>query len=471
MVGQDTVWEEVLRRLRTELRRFHYDTFFGNSEPLLERNGIYYFVVHNLNEKKLMEKKYRERTIDLLREVREELKLPTDNLYVEYLTPEEADHFQAPAVKRPSVKKAGSPKQAARASRTVSETKTLALNPNHTFDSFVVGDSNEFAHAAAVAVAGRPGEVYNPLFLYGGAGLGKTHLMHAIGNELTQTHPELNIVYVTSETFTHELISMIRTGGSTENRQEFRDKYRTADVLMIDDIQFIAGKETTQDEFFHTFNALHGDGKQIILSSDRPPSELTQLEARMRTRFEWGLLADIHVPDYETRVAILMRKASEDAMMLPTDDEVFGYMAQQPNEDIRSLESALRRVSAYARLHNADRIDRPIAEAALREIYHSAAHKTVSAKLVCDVVSEYYDVTKEELLGPRRTKDIAFSRQVAMYILRQMTDMSLNKIAGHFGKKDHTTVMHAEKTISDAMRNNPDVKKDVEDLMAKLRNA
>lgn len=347
----------------------------------------------------------------------------------------------------------------------------LQLDPAHTFSSFVVGESNQFANAAAVAVANSPGRVYNPLFLYGGVGLGKTHLMHAIGNDILQKDPQKKIVYVTSETFTNELIFMIRSANSADRRQEFRNKYRKADILMIDDIQFIAGKDTTQDEFFHTFNDLHEQHKQIVISSDRPPKELNQLEERMRSRFEMGLIADIQPPDYGTRVAILQKKASERPDMLPFDNDVFHYIAEQPNANIRSLEGALTRVNMYARLHNASVIDVNTAKSALQEIFRSKQQRTITAQQVCDVVCEYFNVSEQELKGPRRTKDVAFARQVAMYALRHLTDLSLAKIAEFFGKKDHTTVMHAEKTVEKSMTENANVKREVDDVLAKLRNA
>lgn len=353
---------------------------------------------------------------------------------------------------------------------TPAGSETAQLDPRHTFGSFVVGESNKFASAAAHAVADSPGCVYNPLFLYGGVGLGKTHLMHAIGNQIRQSHPEKKIVYVTSETFTNELISMIRSTSSMDRRQEFRNKYRKADVLMIDDIQFIAGKDTTQDEFFHTFNELHGDHKQIIISSDRPPKDLNQLEERMRSRFEWGLIADIQLPDYETRVAILQQKASERPDMLPMDNDVFYYMAEQPNENIRSLEGALTRVNMYAELHQASRIDVSLAKAALQELYRSKQHHTVSPEQVVSVVCEYFGVPEEEVLGSRRTKDVAFARQVAMYIIRQLTELPLSKIAAHFHKKDHTTVIHAEKVLKKAMKDNAGTKREVDDVIARLRS-
>ncbi|MBD5561023.1 MAG: chromosomal replication initiator protein DnaA [Clostridia bacterium] len=354
---------------------------------------------------------------------------------------------------------------------------SAAINPEHTFDTFVVGESNMFASNAALAVANSPGLVYNPLFLYGGVGLGKTHLMHAIANAILRDDPTRKIVYVTSEKFTNELVNMIgRTNANIDMREQFRNKYRRVDVLMIDDIQFIAGKDKTQDEFFHTFNELQTANKQIIISSDRPPKELEQLEERIVSRFEQGLIADIKMPDYETRVAILMKKAErlQRPGSLPIRDEVFYYIASQPNANIRTLEGALKRVIAYTDLNRASLgtrfIDEDLARRALAELFASQKQKNVTPERVLDAVCEFYGVDEKNLRSPRKSKDIVFPRQVAMFIIRDMTELSYSKIAEFFGKKDHTTVMHAEEKIAKAMHSDANIKKDIDDLMARLRN-
>lgn len=361
--------------------------------------------------------------------------------------------------------------------RTADKSSSASINPEHTFESFVVGESNMFASNAALAVANSPGLVYNPLFLYGGVGLGKTHLMHAIANAILSDDPTRKIVYVTSEKFTNELINMIgRTNANNDMREQFRNKYRRVDVLMIDDIQFIAGKDKTQDEFFHTFNELQTANKQIIISSDRPPKELEQLEERIVSRFEQGLIADIKMPDYETRVAILMKKAErlQRPGSLPIQDEVFHYIANQPNANIRTLEGALKRVIAYADLNRASLSSRfigaDLARRALAELFASQKQKSITPQRVLDAVCEFYGVDEKNLRSPRKSKDIVFPRQVAMFIIRDMTELSYTKIAEFFGKKDHTTVMHAEEKIAKAMRSDANVKKDIEDLMARLRN-
>ena len=349
---------------------------------------------------------------------------------------------------------------------------TQGINPEHTFETFVVGESNMFASRAALAVANSPGFVYNPLFLYGGVGLGKTHLMHAIAKAILEQDASRKIVYVTSEKFTNELVNMIgRTNVNIDMREQFRNKYRRVDVLMIDDIQFIAGKDKTQDEFFHTFNELQTANKQIIISSDRPPKELQQLEERIVSRFEQGLIADIKMPDYETRVAILMKKAErlQRSGSLPIEDEVFHYIASQPN-NIRTLEGALMRVIAYASTMGSKRVDKNLTEKALADLFASQTQKNLTPERILQAVCDFYGVDEKTLRSSRKTKDIVFPRHVAMFVMRELTELSYSKIAEFFGKKDHTTVMHAEGKITSAMRADANVKKDIEDLMARLRN-
>ncbi|GIN64517.1 chromosomal replication initiator protein DnaA [Robertmurraya siralis] len=319
------------------------------------------------------------------------------------------------------------------------------LNPKNTFDTFVIGSGNRFAHAASLAVAEAPAKAYNPLFIYGGVGLGKTHLMHAIGHYVLEHNPSAKVVYLSSEKFTNEFINSIRDNKATE----FRNKYRKVDVLLIDDIQFLAGKESTQEEFFHTFNTLHEENKQIVISSDRPPKEIPTLEDRLRSRFEWGLITDITPPDLETRIAILRKKAKAEGLDIP--NEVMLYIANQIDSNIRELEGALIRVVAYSSLINKD-INADLAAEALKDIIPSSKPKIITILDIQQTVGEYFNVKLEDFKAKKRTKSVAFPRQIAMYLARELTDFSLPKIGEEFGGRDHTTVIHAHEKISNLMQ-------------------
>lgn len=324
------------------------------------------------------------------------------------------------------------------------------LNPKYTFDRFVVGNNNRFAHAAALAVAEAPVTSYNPLFIYGGVGLGKTHLMHAIGNEILRKNRNSNILYVTSEKFTNQLINAIK-----DNKNEsFRNKYRNIDVLLIDDIQFIAGKERIQEEFFHTFNALHESGKQIILSSDRPPKDIPLLEDRLKSRFEWGLIADISNPDYETRLAILRKKAQSDNIII--EDEILSNIATRIDSNIRELEGTLNKLIAKSSLTNSP-ITMEMAERAINDIV-SQQDKIISSEFIQETVAKYFNISAKDLKGSKRSNDIAFPRQIAMYLCRTVAQMSLPQIGKDFGKRDHTTVMHACNKIETEIKENQNTK-------------
>lgn len=336
------------------------------------------------------------------------------------------------------------------------------LNPKYRFDNFIIGNSNRFAHAASLAVAEAPSTTYNPLFLYGGVGLGKTHLMNAIGHYILENNPNAYVLYVTSEKFTNDLINSIKDG----TNEEFRNTYRKADVLLVDDIQFIAGKESTQEEFFHTFNALHEANKQIIVSSDNPPSEIPTLEDRLRSRFEWGLIADIQPPDYETRTAILRKKAEAENYNVP--DDVIAYMAQNIQSNIRKLEGALIRIYAYASLTNKKEVTLELAQEALKNLISN--NKKITINDIKEVVASYYNITVDELVSKRKTKNIAYPRQIAMYIARKLTDCSLPKIGDEFGGRDHSTVLHAYNKIKNDMEKSLDEKKNVDDLISMLNN-
>ncbi|MBS4030436.1 MAG: chromosomal replication initiator protein DnaA [Clostridiales bacterium] len=338
------------------------------------------------------------------------------------------------------------------------------LNPKYTFDTFVIGNSNRFAHAASLAVSEAPARAYNPLFIYGGVGLGKTHLMHAIGHHVIETTPSNKVVYLSSEKFTNEFINSIR-----DNRTvDFRNKYRNIDVLLIDDIQFLAGKEQTQEEFFHTFNALHENNKQIIISSDRPPKDIPTLEDRLRSRFEWGLITDIQSPDLETRIAILRKKASSEK--IPIGNDVMLYIADKIITNIRELEGAFIRVIAYSSLTNR-RIDVSLAEEALKGILDNRnKHKLITIEQIQKESAEHFAVKPEELKAKKRTKNVALPRHVAMYLARELTDASLPKIGEEFGGRDHTTVMHAHKKISTDIVNNSQLKAIIEQIIVKINN-
>lgn len=338
-----------------------------------------------------------------------------------------------------------------------------SLNSKYTFDTFVIGNSNRFAHAASLAVAESPAKSYNPLFIYGGVGLGKTHLMHAIGHSILQRSPNTRVLYVSSEKFTNELIDSIRD----ENSIEFRNHYRNVDILLIDDIQFLAGKERTQEEFFHTFNALHEANKQIIISSDRPPKEIPTLEDRLRSRFEWGLITDIQAPDLETRIAILRKKAKLENLQVP--NEVMVYIADKIHSNIRELEGALIRVMAFASLSSIP-ITGEVAVEALKDILPSNVTKEITIDTIQQSVADYFHLSQSEFKAKKRTRAVAFPRQIAMYLSRQLTDFSLPKIGDEFGGRDHTTVMHAQEKISQALRNDPVLEKKVNELIQRIQN-
>jgi len=344
------------------------------------------------------------------------------------------------------------------------ESVSNMLNPKYTFDTFVIGSGNRFAHAASLAVAEAPARAYNPLFLYGGVGLGKTHLMHAIGHYILEHSPSSKVVYISSEKFTNEFINSIR-----DNRAEsFRNKYRNIDILLIDDIQFIAGKESTQEEFFHTFNALHEERKQIIISSDRPPKEIPTLEERLRSRFEWGLITDIQPPDLETRIAILRKKAKAENLDIP--NEAMMYIANQIDTNIRELEGALIRVVAYSSLINQD-ITTHLAAEALKDIIPSSRPKMITIQDIQQKVGEYYNLRLEDFKARKRTKAIAFPRQIAMYLSRELTDFSLPKIGDAFGGRDHTTVIHAHEKISQQLKTDQDLYKVINNITEKIKNS
>ena len=338
------------------------------------------------------------------------------------------------------------------------------LNPKYTFDTFVVGNNNKFAHAAALAVSESPGKMYNPLFIHGGAGLGKTHLMHSIAHFILNENPSKKVLYVTSETFTNELIDSIRNKNNTA-MTKFREKYRNVDVLLIDDIQFIIGKEATQEEFFHTFNDLHGNKKQIIISSDKPPKDIETLEARLRSRFEWGLIADISSPDFETRMAILHKKEETDGYNI--DNEVIEYIAENIKSNIREREGALNKLIALSKLENKE-INVELAQEALQDIISPDEKREITPSLIISVVAEHFHITEDDIRSNKRNNEIVFPRQIAMYLCTNMTSYGLKKIGAEMGNRDHSTVIHGSNKISEAIKESETVKNTVDILKKKI---
>ncbi len=335
------------------------------------------------------------------------------------------------------------------------------LNPKYTFDTFVIGNNNKFAHAAALAVAESPASEYNPLFIYGGVGLGKTHLMHSVAHYILERNPDAKVMYVTSEKFTIELIQSIRNNTT----MEFRDKYRNIDVLLIDDIQFISGKESTQEEFFHTFNALHEAKKQIILSSDRPPKEIKTLEERLRSRFEWGIIADIQSPDYETRMAILNKKAEADGNIV--EPHILEYIATNVKSNIRELEGSLSKLIALSRLKKKE-INMDLVVEAIQDYVSEDAERTVTLTYIVDIVADHFSLTPQEIYSKNRSKNIAYPRQIAMYMCRKYLNMSLVDIGKAIGDKDHTTVMHAVKKIEEDLKTDASLQNVLDVLVKKI---
>ncbi len=338
------------------------------------------------------------------------------------------------------------------------------LNPKYKFDTFVVGSNNKFAHSASLAVAESPGDVYNPLYIYGGAGLGKTHLMHSIGRFILEQNPDMKVLYVTSEVFTNEVIDGVRSG-DTVKMNKFREKYRTVDVLLIDDIQFIIGKESTQEEFFHTFNTLHSAGKQIILSSDKPPKDMEILEERFRSRFEWGLIADIQPPDYETRMAILKKNA--ETYPKDIDDEVFQYIANNIKSNIRELEGAFNKIIAFSKLNKVD-INLAYAEEALKDVIDPDLPRDITPTLIINVVAEHFNVSPADITSKKRNSEFVLPRQIVMYLCRTMTETPLAGIGKILGKKDHTTVIHGIKKITEGVATNEELRNKVELIKKKI---
>ncbi len=437
-----SLWEKTLQLIKGELSPPSFNAFFKQIKPLQIQSNTLILLVPNDFTKGILEDRY----LNLIESSVNQLSLKKHNIKF-VLSENEVKGLD-------NDQQLDDDKQIRK--------KYPNLNPKYTFDTFVIGNSNRFAHAACVAVAEAPARAYNPLFLYGGVGLGKTHLMHAIGHHIMEQKKDPKVVYVSSEKFTNELINSIKD----DRNEEFRNKYRNVDVLLIDDIQFIAGKERTQEEFFHTFNSLHEANKQIIISSDRPPKEIPTLEDRLRSRFEMGLITDIQAPDFETRMAILRKKAQMEDIDVP--NEVTVYIAKNIKSNIRELEGALTRVVAYSSLTNRT-ISFELASEALKDIITTSKHEEITVNRIKEKVSAVFSLKMEDFNSKKRTRSISYPRQVAMYLSRELTDLSLPKIGEEFGGRDHTTVIHAHDKISKDIENNEDFKEKVNKIILDLK--
>ena len=455
----EDLWNPVAGWLRETLTETTYDTWFGHAHPRSFDGRELVVEVPNDFTRDWIEGHF----LDLVSRAATETSSST--AIVRFTVGDRVQPRPAPA--QGGATPAGEGAQARVAPSTPTrETTDVELNPKYTFDLFVIGSSNRFAHAAALAVAEAPAQAYNPLFIYGGTGLGKTHLLQAIGHYVRQHSRRLTTRYVTSETFMNEFIDAVRDRGA--RIEGFKRRYRNYDVLLVDDIQFIEGKERIQEEFFHTFNSLYEGGAQIVLSSDRPPREIATLEERLRSRFEWGLLTDIQAPDLETRIAILRKRVDTEALAIE-DTEVLTFIASRVSANIRELEGALTRVVAFSSL-----TDRPLtvelAEDVLRDVYpQGEAAPVPTIPLIQEAVSERFGVTLEELVSPRRSQSVAYPRQVAMYLSRELTDASLPMIGKEFGGRDHTTVIHAKDKITRLIREDRSVYNLVQELTARIK--
>jgi chromosomal replication initiator protein len=444
----NNIWEKSLEILKQELAGFKYDTWIKSLSPIKREDTTYFFQTQNSVHKDLVEKKYMEQLVSALATSVQLLGHEEQNVSVVLFDSDQVDTTPPPAP--PAV-----------------NSDTSMLNQAYTFDTFVVGSSNEFAHAAARAVADKPGQTYNPLFIYGKTGLGKTHLMQAVASYIKNADNNSTVMFVKSEPFLNELINAIRTSKT----EEFRKRYRKADVLLIDDIQFIAGKESTQEEFFHTFNELYENNKQIILSSDKPPKEISKLEERLRSRFEGGLIADIQPPNYETKLAILQRKVkditSKDALRCEVSPEILDLIATKVSSNIRSLEGALNKIIAYTVL-NGKSPNIVEAEIAIRDFLTTTTNKKVSSKHILQMICEYFEISEAEIISDKRNQSISYPRQIAMYLTRKLCDMSYQSIAELYGKSDHTTVKHAFEKIEKEIVSKIEVKTLVDDFVTSL---
>ena len=440
MTAAKELWQQMLTKLETEISAVNFDVWIKTLEPIQVADGKLILCASNANIRNFISEKFK----DVMAQAME-----TVNPFIKDIV-----------IIEPSERGAYSDKEENFVVDDPEPQKIEAnvINPKYNFENFVVGKSNQFMYAAARAVSDEPGIRYNPLFIYGGAGLGKTHIMHAIGNSVRVSHPQLKVLYASSEKFVNEFIESIRTtkGKSTN----FRDKYRNVDVLMIDDIQFIAGKSGTQEEMFHTFNELHQANKQLVLTSDRPPKEIPELEERLRSRFEWGLMADVQQPDLETRIAILQKKAQLDKHNIPAD--ILTFMAENMSSNIRDMESLLNKVIFLSRLQEREPgVD--MVKEALKD-YDDKSEESVTADRVLECVCKYFNVTKDDLTGKKKNREIVEPRQVCMYLIHEIVGLPLAAVGNVFGGRDHTTVMHARDKISSILQTNIKIKVAVNDI-------
>ncbi|MCL2337092.1 MAG: chromosomal replication initiator protein DnaA [Firmicutes bacterium] len=420
------IWNKAVEQLQGILSHQSYETWIVPMQPAGIKNNVFYIVVPDHFSKDWLNSSYAPLFKDIISQIINSKMSVQFILHDEYQQP---NHQKEPALRD-------------------DELSNSTLNPRFTFDNFVVGNSNRFAHAACLAVAESPAKSYNPLFIYGGVGLGKTHLMHAIGHVIRKKLINSYVAYVTSEKFANDLIAAIRE----QTTVDFKNNYRSVDILLIDDIQFIAGKERTQEEFFHTFNTLYEANKQIIISSDRPPKEIPTLEDRLRSRFEWGLLTDIQAPDYETRIAILQKKAQVEH--LHVSNEVINFIADRFNSNIREMEGALIKVSAHNSFNN-DEMDKHTAAKLLKDILPAKKPAVITVPLLQSKVAEYFGIKTEDMKSKKRNRSVSFPRQVAMYLCRELMDYSLPDVGRFFGDRDHTTVLHAQEKIGLIVKTDP----------------
>ncbi|WP_273328051.1 chromosomal replication initiator protein DnaA [Vallitalea guaymasensis] len=436
-------WDKIQELLRDEsdISKISYKTFLENLEPIRVHDNTIIIKTDDEIGRDYIERKYSKSIIIAIREIVGEI------YNIKFMLPSEIEREE----KRSSGKR----------QPTINNNEYNSLNSRYTFDTFVVGNNNKLAHAAALAVAESPAEAYNPLFIYGGVGLGKTHLMHSIAHFILSENSESKVLYVSSEKFTNELINSIRD----DKNEEFRQKYRNIDVLLVDDIQFIAGKERTQEEFFHTFNTLYEAKKQIIISSDRPPKEIETLEERLRSRFEWGLIADIQPPDFETRMAILQKRAELEHLNLPND--VIQYVATNIKSNIRELEGGINKIIAYSTLVHKD-LTKELAEDALKDLITPEKDKEITPEFILEIVAEHYNLNPADIVSKKRPREIAYPRQIVMYLSRTLTDLSLPKIGQILGKRDHTTIIHGYEKISKDIQKDSALKNTIEILTKKI---
>jgi len=440
----DIIWDQALKIIKKQLNTPTYKAWFENTSPAQIDSDSMIISAPNSFAKEWLESRYNSLITDALFQVLGEeiqIKVVVDEAEQMSITPDSA---------RPN-------------KVTDYKSQQALLNPKYTFDSFVIGGSNRFAHAAALAVAETPSRAYNPLFIYGGVGLGKTHLLQAIAHYVQNHHPSLKVKYVSSEKFTNDFITSIR---EKDKIAGFQKRYRDNDVLLVDDIQFLENKEATQEEFFHTFNTLYEANKQIVLSSDRPPKDIATLEDRLRSRFEWGLITDIQPPDLETRIAILHKKAQIDKLSIP--NEVMEFVASKIQSNIRELEGALIRIVAYSSLTKAP-ITLSLAEEVLKDIFPDRASRPISIQTIQSEVCRYFNISKSQLVGNKRSQSVVYPRQIAMYLARELTDLSLPKIGEEFGGRDHTTVMYANTKISKIINTQREVYNQVQELTNRIK--